>query len=124
MCLLILLFIRPAEQNDYSYNLVPFQTIFYYLSGEVNLLIATYNLVANIGLFIPYGVAFLLLKSTQEYSIVKRTIIPILSIIVIELLQFISRRGSLDIDDVILNVIGAIIGYRITPLIRRVVKII
>ncbi|UOK56937.1 VanZ family protein [Bacillus sp. OVS6] len=53
--LLILLFIRPDSGGN-SYNLVPFYTISYYFSGQVSPIIAVYNLAANIGLFIPYGI--------------------------------------------------------------------
>lgn len=52
-CLLILLFFRPGGQVYDSWNLVPFSTVSYFLSGEVHFLIAFYNLAANIGLFIP-----------------------------------------------------------------------
>ena len=51
-----LLFFCPNDQSYDSLNLIPFATIRYYLSGEINWIIALYNLAANIGLFIPYGI--------------------------------------------------------------------
>lgn len=56
--LLILLFFRPNNQNYENVNLIPFETIYFYLSGSVDFLIAFYNLSANIGLFIPYGLYY------------------------------------------------------------------
>lgn len=118
-CLLILLFFRPGGQIYDNWNLIPFSTISYYLSGDVSILIAFYNLAANIGLFIPFGFA---LKLTVK-SKVLGFLIPFLSVSTIELLQFITKRGSLDIDDLIFNLIGVYIGYMLTPFFLRVIKI-
>lgn len=45
-------------------------------------------------------------------------------VLIVELLQFISGIGSADIDDVILNVFGAFIGYGIwkTPFVQKLEK--
>lgn len=118
-CLLILLFFRPGGQTYDNWNLIPFSTISYYLSGDVSILIAFYNLAANIGLFIPFGFALMLAAKSN----IIRFLIPFLSISTIELLQFITKRGSLDIDDLIFNLIGVYIGYMLTPLFLRVIKI-
>src|SRR5699024_8469892 len=91
LCLCILLFFRPAEQTYDCWTLVPFSTIGFYLSGKVNPFIAFYNLAANIGLFIPFGIALMLLVKSKF----TRFIIPFLTISTIELLQFITNRGSL-----------------------------
>ena len=56
--LLVLLFIRPGDPGIRQTNLVPFDTIQIYLSGSVDSLISTYNLWANVGLFLPLGVYF------------------------------------------------------------------
>lgn len=122
ICLLMLLFLRPGNQSYDAYNLVPFDTILYYLSGEVKPLVAVYNLAANIGLFIPYGTAFLLLAQKRPSYLVL-LVVPVLSITMIELMQRLTNRGSLDIDDLLLNVIGVVIGYMLTPLVRRVVTL-
>jgi glycopeptide antibiotics resistance protein len=50
-------------------------------------------------------------------------IITICSISTIEWLQFITKRGSLDIDDLILNVLGVCLGYFIHPLFQKVLVI-
>lgn len=121
-CLLALLFIRPGNQNYNYYNLVPFETIMFYLSGKVEPLVSVYNLAANIGLFIPYGTA-LLLSVKKRPSNMMLLAVPILVISIIELTQWLTNRGSLDIDDLLLNVIGVAIGYMLTPLVQRVVTL-
>lgn len=116
--LIILLFFRPNGSSYGSINLVPLNTISYYLSGNVDLLIAFYNLAANIGLFIPYGLYYRYLNAAP--SLKRLLVITACSISMIEWLQFITKRGSLDIDDLILNVLGVCVGYLIYPLIERV----
>jgi glycopeptide antibiotics resistance protein len=119
IALIILLFFRPNDQSYQSINLVPFSTISFYLSGKVNGLISFYNLAANIALFIPFGI-FLKMK---ERSIYQLLYIPFLVISSIELFQFFTARGSLDIDDLILNVLGFFIGYLVYPFFIKVFKV-
>ncbi|MGE7608742.1 VanZ family protein [Peribacillus frigoritolerans] len=117
--LLVLLFFRP-EGQVYSYNLIPFSTILSYLSNEMNGLVSFYNLSANVGLFIPFGL-YLLSREGQELSAKRKFIYPLLSISGIEICQFVFRRGSLDVDDLILNMIGVYLGYLLYPLFKKVV---
>ncbi|WP_163100427.1 VanZ family protein [Peribacillus alkalitolerans] len=118
ICLVILLFFRPSNQEYGTYNLIPFETIRLYFSGVVSPLVAIYNLAANVGLFVPFGVALLLLCEKRP-SITFMVVVPLLSIGLIEGMQYITRRGSLDIDDLILNLFGVGMGYAITPFVRR-----
>jgi glycopeptide antibiotics resistance protein len=119
IALFILLFYRPSDQIYQSINLVPFSTISFYLSGKVNGLISFYNLAANIALFIPFGI-FLKMK---ERSIYQLLYIPFLVISSIELFQFFTARGSLDIDDLILNVSGFFLGYLVYPFFTKIFKV-
>lgn len=49
-------------------------------------------------------------------------IITIFSIILIEGLQHFTSRGSFDIDDIILNVLGVYVGYLIYPMLKKVIS--
>jgi glycopeptide antibiotics resistance protein len=118
--LLVLLFFRPNTQNNYAYNFIPFSTISFYLSGKVNMLIAVYNLAANIGLFVPFGI-FLMICSRKSFLI--HVFLPLISIILIEIAQLLTHRGSLDIDDLILNFLGIIIGYIFYPIFNQIFTI-
>jgi glycopeptide antibiotics resistance protein len=119
LSLMVLLFFRP-EGQVYSYNLIPFSTILSYLSNETNGLVSFYNLSANVGLFIPFGL-YLLSREGQELSAKRKFIYPLLSISGIEICQFVFRRGSLDVDDLTLNMIGVYLGYLLYPLFKKVV---
>ncbi len=122
-CLLILLFWRPSNQSYTSWNLVPFLTILMYLRSSGDLFVAFYNIAANIGLFIPFGVYALIKRERKRFSIQWLFIMPALLISLIELTQYITHRGSMDIDDLILNFLGVLIGYALYPLTKQVLKI-
>ena len=68
------------------------------------------NLFGNIILFIPLGF------STPYFSIrigyIKRSVLFILIVtVIIEALQMLLHAGSFDIDDIILNSLGGLIGF-------------
>ncbi|MCI2252776.1 VanZ family protein [Domibacillus sp. PGB-M46] len=119
--LLILLFFRPSNQAYENMNLIPFHTIRLFLSGEADAFVAFYNIAANVVLFVPYGMFWML---TASPSLLQKTLVPVLVITLIELVQFVTHRGSLDIDDLILNVAGVFLGYALYPLGRRVLRVI
>ncbi|MFA9558360.1 VanZ family protein [Evansella sp. AB-rgal1] len=121
LSLLTLLFFRPNDQSYDSINLIPFEMILFYFSGQVSPVIAFYNISANIGLFIPFGIYYCYIS--KQPSIWRLTLLTICSITVIELTQFFTNRGSLDIDDLILNVCGVILGYTLFPLVQQVITI-
>lgn len=118
--LLVLLFFRPSAQSYEEVNLVPFRTLRFFLSGEADAFVAFYNVAANIVLFIPYGVFWLLIARP---SLLQKVLVPLILIMLIEAGQFLTERGSLDIDDLLLNAAGVWSGYAVFPLVRRVLHI-
>lgn len=122
--LLILLFFRPNDPSSTNWNLEPFSTIMFYLSGKVPPLVAFYNLAANIGLFIPYGILLMIQKEKAALPAKQLFYGPLLVISLIELTQFLTHRGSLDIDDLLLNLVGVYLGYLLFPIFKRVVHVL
>ena len=103
-------------------NFVPFGTIRRYIkllsSGGSS--IAYLNLIGNIILFIPMAVYLpWFVKGLRKFW--KDVLAALAIIILIEIVEYITGRGSLDVDDVILNLLGAIIGYGIwkIPFIKK-----
>ena len=87
-------------------NLVPFQTIrFYAFSGRVPASVAVRNLAGNILAFMPIGVLVPLLS--RSLSLGRTFLVGLFLSGGIELTQYFTGLGSCDIDDVILNVLGA-----------------
>lgn len=119
--LLVLLFFRPNGASYGAVNLMPFKTIQLYLSGNADFLIAFYNLGANIGIFIPFGVYYGFTKN--KASIKHLLMMTVVSISLIEGLQLLTKRGSLDIDDLLLNTVGVCLGYILLPIFRRVLMV-
>ena len=73
---------------------------------------AVINLGGNIIMFIPLG--FLLPKVFRKLSSLPRILLITAGIITaVELIQLFTLVGSCDIDDLILNVLGAALGYLI-----------
>jgi len=97
-----------------SFNLKPFHTINLFTKGYIHGFVSfknfSINVIGNLTAFMPYGLFLpLIFKNMRKYY--KFLITMILIVVVIELLQFFTMSGSCDIDDLILNVLGASIIY-------------
>lgn len=100
---------------EFRYNLIPFSTIRIFLNfDQFNTNMWIINLIGNIGVFIPFGI---LLPLIIKGRIVLSYIFFIIGVFVLELIQMLSRRGSFDIDDLLLNSVGFVIGYGIYKII-------
>lgn len=70
------------------------------------------NLILNILMFVPFGVMLpLLFKKCEKFYITY--FLGLCMTILIEVLQLISKRGIFEIDDIINNTLGCMIGYGI-----------
>ncbi|MCM3727132.1 VanZ family protein [Neobacillus cucumis] len=92
-------------------NFVPFKTIYFYMYlADINLNIRIENLVGNIIGFAPFGFILpLLSKGFQKLSTV--TIATFILSLTFEIIQLVFEFGSFDVDDLILNTLGGILGY-------------
>ena len=93
-------------------NFIPFKTITYYLflANDINFNIRVENLTGNIIGFVPFGFILPLLTS-KFHSFKKVTMATFYLSLTFELLQLIFKFGSFDVDDLILNTLGGMIGY-------------
>lgn len=95
-----------AELNStYGMNLIPFSEILRY---EVGSKMFNYSVLGNIIIFIPFG--YLVDTYVKPKNIWPVVIITVLSSLTVELIQYNIGR-SLDVDDIILNLAGGIVGY-------------
>ena len=104
--------IKESRDSGYgNYNLYPFRTISPYLD-DIRHLYAYMNILGNIVPFVPLG--FLIPTISKKYiNALKTILISLICIIGIEIFQFITMLGYFDIDDILLNTFGCIIGYGI-----------
>ena len=86
-------------------NLTPFATIRMYLSGRAGVWNAVRNIGGNILVFAPLGIFIPLLRKKLAFPTTFFTALFISGSI--ELTQYKTGLGSCDIDDIILNVLGA-----------------
>jgi glycopeptide antibiotics resistance protein len=99
-------------------NFVPFRTILGYLRGEPLSLIALLNLAGNVGLFVPIGFLVALVYRGLRWPMCLALAVGLG--LAIEGTQATLRVGIFDIDDVILNSLGIMIGYwAFAVLVRR-----
>ncbi|RKD30123.1 hypothetical protein BET03_05185 [Thermohalobacter berrensis] len=101
-------------------NFIPMKTIFYYLISEDNIKISKLNIGANIIAFIPLGFILpFLIERLKKLS--KIFIIAFIISLIFELIQLITGIGVFDVDDLILNVLGAILGFGIYNMIKSLI---
>ncbi len=105
-----------------SSNFVPFTTIKLYLNalinGSMNIEIPIKNLFGNLVLFSPMGIYLpFFFKENRKIIIFITTMIVLL--FMVEFIQIVTRRGSFDIDDFILNMIGALFGWLIAIYLQK-----
>lgn len=76
------------------------------------------NLIGNVALFIPAGVMMpVLWKRMRNFFLF--LLMCILAIALVEGLQLVTLLGSCDIDDLILNLSGMILGYLLYLIFRK-----
>lgn len=109
-------FVWQGWDNYYKYggmNIIPFRTILKYFI-DIKQYWSRYfiiNIFGNIVVFMP--VQYFMIKVFGKLSLKKYLLINIIMISLIEILQFVTSCGSLDVDDLILNVFGMSILYYI-----------
>ncbi|WP_192604561.1 VanZ family protein [Bacillus sp. OAE603] len=124
-------YVSPSEiishfnfnNNDnrwHGHNFIPLKTIIYYLFlADINLNIRITNLVGNIIGFVPFGFILpILLKRFKNFKVI---VIASFSLsLTYEVIQLLFDIGSFDIDDLILNTFGGLLGYIPIKLIQLI----
>ena len=103
---------RTSGATNYRYNLIPFKEIrrFIVYSGQLGVSSVCTNLLGNIVAFIPFGI-FLPIITNNRLKFYQVTVFTFALTLSIELTQLVSRVGIFDVDDMILNTLGGMMGY-------------
>lgn len=110
-----------------SSNFVPFKTISTYIAamfnGSLKTSIAIKNVFGNLIMFLPMGI-YLPYYLKKIHRVGRFTVSMIILLFVIEATQLVTRKGSFDIDDFILNIVGALVGFGIwkTKIVQKLLK--
>lgn len=102
---------RTGSMEDYHYNLVLFKEInrFIEYRQELGAFAVFANLFGNILIFIPFG--FFMPMGSKRRSFLKTTWNSFVLSLCVEVFQLITRVGSFDVDDLLLNTLGGVLGY-------------
>ncbi len=100
-----------TPSDGYRYNIVPFAEIGRYVryGGKIGNLNVILNLAGNVICFMPFG--FMIPALSGRRGFVRVALLCLLCSGMVEVIQLVSKLGSCDIDDVILNTLGGMLGY-------------
>ena len=98
------------------YNFIPFKSVYVLLTAPALTASVVFrfalNFFGNILLFIPWGIllpaCFERMRSFRRFAI-----LTLITLIAIETVQILTMLGSFDVEDIMLNMAGACIGYAI-----------
>ena len=102
-----------TEHEEYRYNLTMFQEIMRYYNlgirtGNWNLFVM--NVFGNICVFMPIGM-FLPSLFSRCKNLLLTTVLSLEISLCVEVIQLLTKVGSFDVDDLLLNTLGGICGY-------------
>ena len=112
-----------TPSDTYHYNLKPFTEIQRYLVyyRKLGSFYVLLNLMGNVICFMPLGFVLPVL-SYKNRNIFKVTFICFLCSVAVEITQLVSKLGSCDVDDVILNTVGGLIGVSLFKVMELFLK--
>ena len=111
---------RTTSMGDYRYNLVLFKEVRRFIKYRETLgtSAVVINLAGNVIGFIPFG--FILpIINRRTRSLLQIGLLSFQLSLAIEVAQLIFKVGSFDVDDLLLNTAGGIIGYVIFYLCNK-----
>ncbi|MGN0153389.1 MAG: VanZ family protein [Lachnospiraceae bacterium] len=103
---------RMEGYSQYRYNLVPFREIIRFVKyrSYIDFFSVVVNLIGNVVAFMPFGalIRWVVDKKMRWYQAMGYTFLFSLCV---ELLQLTAKVGVFDVDDLILNTIGGLLGF-------------
>ena len=102
---------RTGEMQEYHYNLELFKEIrrFWNYRHQVGLFAMFTNLFGNVVIFIPFG--FFMPMASRYRSFFSTLFYSFGLSLCVETFQLVTKVGSFDVDDLLLNTIGGVAGY-------------
>ncbi|TMW73332.1 VanZ family protein [Alteribacter natronophilus] len=112
----------PAGEDGRNLNVVPFLSIHNIYTYSTDIMVPIRILLGNIVMFIPFGFLLPLVYSRWRGSylgILPTAFIALMASVAIEVNQYFFTYRVANVDDVILNTAGGLIGAVIYDLMRR-----
>lgn len=102
---------RTGEMQEYRYNLVLFKEIrrFWEYRYQLGFFAMFTNLFGNVLIFVPFG---FFMPMASKYRSFWATLFWSFGLSLgVETFQLFTKVGSFDVDDLLLNTIGGVVGY-------------
>ncbi len=110
---------RTVRYDEIHYNLIPFVEIARFIKyrESIGFFSVMINLVGNVVAFIPFGalIRWVINRRVTWYQVTGYTFLFSLSV---ELLQLVAKVGSFDVDDLMLNTLGGLLGFFVYRVLR------
>lgn len=112
------IFYHAGVRSIRSINWIPFYTIAeFFTSQDIGMGRAFINIGGNIAIFVPLGV--LAAQIGNGRSVRMQSLWLLIASLLLEIIQYVLALGSSDIDDILLNTLGGIIGIGIYRWFRK-----
>ncbi|MDE6957891.1 MAG: VanZ family protein [Lachnospiraceae bacterium] len=104
---------RTGEMRDYHYNLELFKEIkrFWNYRHQVGFFAMFTNLFGNVVIFVPFG--FFMPMASKYRSFFSALFYSFGLSLCVETFQLVTKVGSFDVDDLLLNTLGGVAGYTV-----------
>lgn len=118
-----------SKEHIEMVNITPLKTLLDFKdrinNSTINIGIVVQNILANLLMFIPMGMALPVLFKDKFNKLWKIVVFIVCLVLGVEIIQFLTFCGSADIDDLVLNTIGCMIGYGIVQIkcVRKLFKL-
>jgi len=114
---------RMEGYSQYRYNLIPFREIVRFIKYReyIDFFSVVVNLLGNVIAFMPFG-ALIRWVVDRKIRWFQATAYTFLFSLCVELLQLAAKVGVFDVDDLILNTLGGLLGFFVYYLLLLINK--
>ncbi|WP_455675693.1 VanZ family protein [Pradoshia sp.] len=121
MCYLLFFGYYRQDIRVHDYNVTPFETIKMYIvyMDYFSFYVWFINLFGNIIAFMPLGLLLPLLSDRWKGAF-RITILSFFVSLTVETIQLTFHVGRFDVDDMLLNTIGGLLGYVLLQILQSV----
>lgn len=114
---------RTYTEREYHYNLVPLKEIHRFIQYRkiLGMRSVMLNIVGNVVAFMPFG-TFLPVFVAKGKKFWFTSLYSFELSLFVETLQLITKVGSFDVDDLLLNTLGGILGYVLYRILKYFYK--
>ena len=116
---------KRGISDIYRYNFTLFKEITRYIEN-INVIgtrLVILNLAGNVFAFVPFGLFVGYYLRKKKFAFIKTALLGFAFTVLIEGIQLVTKVGICDIDDVVLNTIGVLIGAAVAKLIFKTKKL-